>query len=99
MLLVDLGFEDEPDPGKPYPSDHSDEEWAIVAPYLTLMSPAAPQRRYELREVFNAMRTGAPWRSLPTNFLPLEVVYQQTRRSLAANCFEAMVHDLRVLLR
>ncbi|HTL90444.1 MAG TPA: IS5/IS1182 family transposase, partial [Leptolyngbya sp.] len=23
---------------KPYPSDVSDEEWALVAPYLTLMS-------------------------------------------------------------
>ncbi|HTL87949.1 MAG TPA: IS5/IS1182 family transposase, partial [Leptolyngbya sp.] len=29
---------------KPYPSDVSDEEWALVAPYLTLMSEDAPQR-------------------------------------------------------
>jgi transposase len=40
----------------PYPSDVSDEEWAFVAPYLTLMRPAAPQRVYELREVFNGVR-------------------------------------------
>ena len=74
-----------------------------MAPYLTLMRPEAPQRRYELREVFNALRwivrTGAPWRYLPTNFPPWEVVYQQTRRWLDAGVFEAMVHDLRVLLR
>ena len=31
-------------PRKPYPTDVSDEEWAFVAPYLTLMSPEAPQR-------------------------------------------------------
>jgi transposase len=36
---------------KPYPSDVSDEEWSFAAPYLTLMSNDAPQRRYELREV------------------------------------------------
>jgi transposase len=88
---------------KPYPTDVSDEEWAFVAPYLSLMTPAAPQRRYELREVFNALRwvvrTGAPWRYLPTNFPPWEAVYQQTRRWIAAGCFEAMTHDLRAILR
>jgi transposase len=38
--------------GKAYPSDVSDEEWAPVAPYLTLMTEDAPQRDYPLREVF-----------------------------------------------
>ena len=51
-------------PRKPYPSDVSDEEWAFVAPYLTLMTEEAPQRRYPLREVFNEVRwivrAGAP---------------------------------------
>ena len=41
---------------KPYPSDISDEEWHFVAPYLALIDEQAPQRRYELREVFNALR-------------------------------------------
>ncbi len=41
---------------KPYPSDVSDEEWSLVAPYLTLMSEEAPQRDYKLRELFNALR-------------------------------------------
>jgi hypothetical protein len=38
---------------KPYPSDVSDDEWAFVAPYLTLMTEEAPQREHSLREVFN----------------------------------------------
>jgi transposase len=88
---------------KPYPTDVSDEEWAFVAPYLTLMTPDAPQRVHDLREVFNALRwivrAGAPWRMLPTNFPPWEAVYQQTQRWLDAGAFEAMVHDLRTLLR
>lgn len=88
---------------KPYPSDATDEDWAFVAPYLTLMRPDAPQRRHDPREVFNAVlwmvRAGAPWRYLPTHFPPWELVYQQTRRWIAAGCFEAMGHDLRALLR
>ncbi len=88
---------------KPYPTDVSDDEWAFVAPYLTLMDPDAPQRQYDLREVFNALRwmvrAGTPWRLLPTNFPPWAAVYQQTQRWIAAGCFEAVVHDLRALLR
>lgn len=41
---------------EPYPTDVSDEEWSFVALYLTLMNKDAPQRRYELREMFNALR-------------------------------------------
>jgi transposase len=88
---------------KPYPSDVTDEEWAFVAPYLTLMTEDAPQRRHDLREVFNALRwivrTGAPWRYLPGNFPPWPAVHQQTQRWIAAGGFEDLVHDLRVLLR
>ncbi|MCG1019782.1 MULTISPECIES: IS5 family transposase [Burkholderiaceae] len=88
---------------RPYPSDVTDEEWSFAAPYLTLMEPDAPQRRYELRELFNALRwlarAGAAWRMLPTNFPPWEAVYQQTQRWLRAGCFEAMVQDLRSVLR
>jgi transposase len=88
---------------KPYPTDVSDEEWAFVAPYLTLMTPEAPQRTHDLREVFNALRwlvrAGAPWRLLPNDLPPWEAVYQQTQRWLMAGAFEAIVHDLRALLR
>ena len=117
---------------KAYPSDVSEEEWAFVAPYLTLMREDAEQRKYELREVFNGLRwmvrAGAAWRMLPTNLPPWELVghlprpspfahiwsaavamatmvasdplvYQQSQRWIAAGCFEAMVHDLREILR
>jgi transposase len=88
---------------KPYPTDVSDEEWAFVAPYLTLMSTDAPQRTHDLRAVFNALRwivrTGAPWRYLPHDFPPWEAVYQQAQRWIAAGCFAAMVHDVRTILR
>src|SRR5436853_6811458 len=88
---------------KPYPSDVSDDEWAFVAPYLTLMTEDAPQRHHELRELFNGLRyvvkTGAPWRWMPNDLPPWEAVYQQSQRWLRAGVFEAVVHDLRALLR
>ena len=91
------------EPRQPYPSDVTDEEWAFVAPYLTLMDEDAPQRRHDLREVFDALRwlvrTGSPWRYLPNDLPPWPAVYQQTQRWLAAECFEAMADDLRALLR
>jgi transposase len=88
---------------KPYPSDVSDEEWALVAPYLTLMKTDAPQRTHDLREVFNAVRwlvrTGAHWRMMPHDLPPWPAVYQQMRRWLEAGVFDAIVADLRVVLR
>jgi transposase len=90
-------------PRTPYPSDVTDDEWTFVAPYLTLMTENAPQRRYPLRELFNGLRfvarTGMQWRYMPHDLPPWTAVYQQMRRWLAAGCFEAMVHDLREVLR
>jgi len=88
---------------KAYPSDVTDEEWAFVAPYLTLMSEDAPQREHSLREVFNGLRwlvrAGSPWRMMPNDLPPWHTVYQQTQRWLQAGVFANIVHDLRALLR
>jgi transposase len=88
---------------KSYPTDINDEEWALVAPYLTLMKEDAPQREHSLREVFNGLRylikTGVTWRMMPHDLPPWETVYQQTQRWIKAGVFEALVDDLRMLLR
>ena len=41
---------------KSYSTDVDEEEWSFIAPYLTLMVEDAPQRKYDLRELFNALR-------------------------------------------
>ena len=88
---------------KPYPSDVSNEEWAFVAPYLTICREDAPQRVHDLREVFNGARwmvkTDTQWRYMPNHFPPWAAVYQQTQRWIKAGVFEAMVHDMRELVR
>jgi len=86
-----------------YPSDVSEEEWAFVASYLTLMREDAPQRVYPLRTIFNAVRwlvrTGAAWRLLPNDLPPWELVYQQTQRWVRAGVFDSMVNALRIVVR
>ena len=88
---------------KPYPSDVSDEEWALVAPYLTLLREDAGQREHALREVFNGLRyvvrSGCPWRLMPHDLPPWFVVYQEAQRWLSAGCFEQLAEDLRAVLR
>ena len=76
---------------------------AVATPYLTLMDEAARQRRYELREMFNALcwivPAGAPWRMTPENFPPWAPVCQRTQRWLQAGCLQNMVCDLRSIIR
>ena len=88
---------------KPYPSDVSDDEWAFIAPYLTLINEDAPQRDYPLREVFNGLRwivrAGATWRMMPNDLPPWFTVFQQTQRWIRAGVIEAVVQDLREILR
>jgi transposase len=88
---------------KPYPTDVSDEEWAFLAPYLTLMREDAPQRQHSLRELFNGLRfiarAGLQWRFMPNDLPPWHAIYQQTRRWIDADVFTAIIADLRELIR
>jgi transposase len=81
----------------------SDDEWLLVVSYLTLVREDAPQRQHSLRELFNALRYvvryGIAWRAMPNDLSSWFAVYQQTQRWLQAGCFEALVHDLRAVLR
>lgn len=70
---------------------------------MTLLTEDAPQRTYSLREVFNGLRwiarSGAPWRLMPNDLPPWYTGFQQTQRWIKAGVLEAIVHDLRALLR
>jgi transposase len=59
---------------KAYPSDVSDDAWALVAPSLTPITADAPQREHSVREVFHGLRwlvrAGAAWRRMPHELQP-----------------------------
>ena len=69
--------------GKRYPSDMSDEEWAILEPLIPPSKPGGRPRAVNLREVMNAifyvLRGGIPWRFLPKEFPPWKTVYHYFR--------------------
>ena len=82
---------------RPYPTEITGDAWAVGAPYLIVIATQSPQRQYDLRVMFNALRwivrAGAPWRVLPNDFPPWEAVYQQTQRWVHAGCFDAIGTD------
>jgi transposase len=69
---------------KPYPSDLSDERWALIEPVITAWKAAHPsvsghQGSYEMREIVNAIlyqsRTGCQWDFLPHDLPPRSATY------------------------
>ena len=58
----------------PYPSDLTDEEWAILGPLITPGKQAGRPRLFEPRHivdaVFYVLRTGCQWRAPPHHFPP-----------------------------
>jgi putative transposase len=67
---------------KPYPSDLTDQQWALIEPLLPRPSrrrrPGRP-RKTHLREIVNALfyhaREGCTWRALPHDLPPWKTVY------------------------
>src|SRR5215207_10295023 len=88
---------------KPYLSDVSDEEWAFVGSYLALVREDAPQRTHNLREVFDALRWNREeWSTLADAAARLPALGSRIpadSQMAFRRVFEAMVHDLRALLR
>ena len=62
-----------------YPSDLTDEEWALVEPLLPPGKPGGGKRRVNLREVVNGvmyvLSTGCQWRYLPKDLPPRSTVH------------------------
>jgi len=62
----------EPQRAKRYPSDCTDTEWSIIAPFTAKPDGSGRKRSVNLREVVNAIfyrtKTGCQWRMLPKDF-------------------------------
>ncbi len=64
---------------KPYPTDLTDAQWAILAPMIPAPNKTGRPRKYAMREVVNAIlyqvRSGGAWRNLPHDFPPYRTVF------------------------
>ena len=87
---------------KPYPSDLSDERWALIKPVVTAWKAAHPsvsghQGCYAMREIINAIfyqgRTGCQWDYLPHDLPPRSAVYYYFARWRDDGTDQA-IHDL-----
>jgi transposase len=62
-----------------YPSDMSDEEWAVLEPYTLPYEGYCRPRRSDMRQILNAIRyverSGCQWRMLPKDYPPWHLVY------------------------
>ena len=62
-----------------YPSDITDEQWALIEPHIPVY-PGGRPRETDLRDVVDAilyvLRTGCQWRYLPRDFPPKSTVWR-----------------------
>ena len=62
-----------------YPSDLTDDEWALVEPFIPPAKPGGGKRRQDMRAVMNGvmyiLRSGCQWRYLPKDFPPRSTVH------------------------
>src|SRR5580765_5193896 len=65
--------------GLRYPSDLTDDEWAIVAPMIPPGRHGGRKRSVNVREVLNGifyvLSTGCQWKALPKDLPPKSTVY------------------------
>jgi len=88
---------------KCYSTDLSDAEWGILESHLPAPNKRGRPRTHGPREILNAvfyvLKSGCPWRMLPTDFPPWETVYWWFRRWRMDGTFERINAVLRERLR
>ncbi len=91
---------------KPYPSDLTDEQWAILEPILLAFEDRVrpgPKREVDLREVVNTLlylnRTSCQWAFLPHDLLPKSTVYDYFVKYRDHGVWQQIVDALRAEVR
>jgi putative transposase len=88
---------------KRYPSDLTDEQWALIQPLLPKAKPGGRPREVDLREVVNALfyqaRTGVQWDFLPHDLPPKGTVYDYFARWHDDGTWQRLVDALRGQVR
>lgn len=88
---------------KPYPSDLTNAQWKLIAPLLPAVKPGGRPRKYDMREVVNALlyvnREGCSWRAIPHDLPHWKTAYNFFRAFEADGTWDKLVAALRVEVR
>ena len=86
-----------------YPSDSSDEQWALIEPLLPEVKTGGRPEKHPRRALVDAIlyvvRTGCAWRQLPADFPPWQTVYWYFNRWEQAKVTEQILPIVREQLR
>jgi putative transposase len=87
---------------KPYPSDLTNEQWAIIEPLIPIHKVGRP-REIDTREVLNAIfylnRSGCQWDMLPHDLPAKSTVYDQFAQWKADGTWQKVLDALRQQVR
>jgi putative transposase len=87
---------------KPYPSDLTDDQWAIIEPLIPVNTTGRP-REVDMREVLNAIfylnRSGCQWDMLPHDLPAKSTVYDRFAQWKADGTWQKMLDALRQQVR
>lgn len=88
---------------KPYQTDLTDEQWAILKPLIPPAKPGGRPRGVDMREVINTLlylnRTGCQWALLPHDLLPKSTVYEYFSQWREDGTWQRMMDQLRAAVR
>jgi transposase len=86
-----------------YPSDTSDEQWAVIEPLLPPVNTGGRPEKHSRRAIVDAIlyvvRTGCAWRQLPVDFPPWQTVYWYFNRWEQDKVTEKILPVVRAQLR
>src|SRR5215471_10892695 len=90
-------------PRKPYQSDLTEEQWAILQPLIPPAKPGGRPRQVDMREVLNTIlylhRTGCQWDMLPHDLLPKRTVYEYFAQWRNDGTWQRLMDALRAAVR
>ena len=88
---------------KPYPTDLTDEQWALLQPLIPPAKSGGAPRTVDLREILNTLfyqaRTGCPWDMLPHDLAPRSTAFDYHQRWHQDGTWQCLVDALRQQVR
>jgi len=88
---------------KGYPSDLTDEQWAVIEPLIPPAKPGGAPRSVDMREILNTLfyqnRSGCQWDMLPHDLAPKSTAYDYFQRWRDDGTWQRLVDALRAKVR